>query len=744
VKTLRLTQLVLGAVLASAMPWLAPAVAAAASDVPASCLQSSVDVTCTYTSGDNVFLVPAGVVSIHVQAVGGHGAAAANQAGGFGAIVTGDLDVVPGTALHAVVGGNASRTVGGANGGGTGAYGGTCSSGGSGGGGGGGASDLRMTTNADSRLLVAAGGGGAGCPEYLSGSPGGNAGASADWVFDTDNGGPGQVGCTSPGDPVNCSTGGAAGTGPLYNGNPGMDASGSTGGAGGSGSNPGGGGGGGYYGGGGGGGGGAEGVNVPGNGGGGGGGSNLVPTGGTVALDKTGIGPKVQISYALAAPISFNVATAGSSGSTGMTITFDAAPDAVEAVTLANYDVPGLTLSGTPVLSANTVTIATSTQAAQRYTVTVSNVTSASDATPLTTNTASFTGTAPPPRPSAGVSPASIRFGNVRVGTPSTSQLVTVSAAPGTSELHVGQLAMIGANGIDFGVGADQCSNTTLAAGMSCTALVTFIPQSRGSRTATLQVPDDAADSPQTVSLSGTGVAPVALVTPSSLDFGTVEVGTPSPHRTITVTNTGDAGQDLMITAESLTPANSGFAIVTDHCASIGAVAPNTSCTIELTFTPPAAGARSATLSLTDNAAGSPHTVALTGTGGVPSADLAVSISASPNPVKTGQKVTYTITVLNAGPSTASSILINDSLSSQSTFVSATIIGGTCVTPKLGSSGVVSCSLSSLASGATKPVQIVVTVIAKKTSITNTVTVSAATADPNLANNTASITTRLK
>jgi uncharacterized repeat protein (TIGR01451 family) len=239
-------------------------------------------------------------------------------------------------------------------------------------------------------------------------------------------------------------------------------------------------------------------------------------------------------------------------------------------------------------------------------------------------------------------------------------------------------------------------------------------------------------------------MAPIGQVTPPSIDFGPIVLGTTSGHRTVTVTNTGDTGQNLLLSAETITGPNaSEFAFAGDTCIT-NFIAPGAHCTIDLTLTPAGAGVRSATLTLTDNGIGSPHTVTLTGTGVTPSADLAVSISASPNPVKTGQKVTYTITIYNAGPSTATSILVNDSLSSQSTFVSATINQGSCVTPKAGASGVVSCSFASLASGASQPIQIVVTVIAKKTSITNVVTVSAATADPNLANNTASITTRLK
>ena len=90
----------------------------------------------------------------------------------------------------------------------------------------------------------------------------------------------------------------------------------------------------------------------------------------------------------------FNVASAASKSAVSMSVTFDAPPNAGQATNIANYAVGGLTLSGTPVLVGNTVTIATSGQSAQPYTVTVSNVGRASDGEPLATATANFNGTA--------------------------------------------------------------------------------------------------------------------------------------------------------------------------------------------------------------------------------------------------------------------------------------------------------------------------------------------------------------
>ncbi len=88
----------------------------------------------------------------------------------------------------------------------------------------------------------------------------------------------------------------------------------------------------------------------------------------------------------------FDLAGAVSTGNRQIAITFNAAPTASQAIVLGNYSVPGLTLTGTPSLSANTVTIATSAQLAMPYTVTVSNVSRASDAQALGIATATFTG----------------------------------------------------------------------------------------------------------------------------------------------------------------------------------------------------------------------------------------------------------------------------------------------------------------------------------------------------------------
>ncbi|MDD1751236.1 MAG: hypothetical protein LUO89_15340, partial [Methanothrix sp.] len=118
---------------------------------------------------------------------------------------------------------------------------------------------------------------------------------------------------------------------------------------------------------------------------------------------------------------SFNVASAVSTSTTSFTVTFDAPPTASQATTLANYTVQGLTLTGTPVLSGSTVTITTQAQSATKYTVTVSNVTRASDTEPLATTTADFDGRTP-----FDVSSAQ--------STSAVTMTVTFDAAPNTAQ----------------------------------------------------------------------------------------------------------------------------------------------------------------------------------------------------------------------------------------------------------------------------------------------------------------------
>ncbi len=123
-------------------------------------------------------------------------------------------------------------------------------------------------------------------------------------------------------------------------------------------------------------------------------------------------------------------------------------------------------------------------------------------------------------------------------------------------------------------------------------------------------------------------------------------------------------------------------------------------------------------------------------------ADLLVSLGADKTSVKQGDTLTYTVTVRNFGPDYARNVLVNDTLSSGTVFVSAQSNVGNFRTPAPGQTGVVTWNLGDLANNNQQAAQIKVTVtIRGKTTITNTATVSSTSSDPNPANNTASLTT---
>jgi hypothetical protein len=107
--------------------------------------------------------------------------------------------------------------------------------------------------------------------------------------------------------------------------------------------------------------------------------------------------------------------------------------------------------------------------------------------------------------PVASVSPGALRFDSQTLGTTSPQQTVSLSNTGG-GPLDIAGISFGGEGAADF----SQSGNcpASLAAGASCSITVTFAPGTEGLRRATLSVNDNAADSPQAVSLAGSGVAP--------------------------------------------------------------------------------------------------------------------------------------------------------------------------------------------------------------------------------------------
>jgi uncharacterized repeat protein (TIGR01451 family) len=119
-------------------------------------------------------------------------------------------------------------------------------------------------------------------------------------------------------------------------------------------------------------------------------------------------------------------------------------------------------------------------------------------------------------------------------------------------------------------------------------------------------------------------------------------------------------------------------------------------------------------------------------------ADLAITLTDSPDPVRLGTVLTYTITVTNLGPDTATGVAVADTLPVRTTFVSASASQGSCS----GTSTVI-CDLSSLSAGATATVEILVRPT-RQGRISNSATVEASEVDPDTSNNSATEITRVR
>jgi uncharacterized repeat protein (TIGR01451 family) len=231
------------------------------------------------------------------------------------------------------------------------------------------------------------------------------------------------------------------------------------------------------------------------------------------------------------------------------------------------------------------------------------------------------------------INPTSLDFGNVAVGSPSAEQTVTL-ANTGNASLDVTELTAAAAPFARTATGT--CAATlpiTLAAGASCTLTYTFSPTATGAANQVLTVTSSGTGS-GSITLAGNGVQGNLTITPAAVNFGDVNVGTPSAEQTVTLANTGNTSLDVT----ALTAAAAPFARTgTGTCAAALpiTIAAGESCTLTYTFAPTAVGAASQNLTVTANAPGS-GTIALSGNG------IAGEFSVTPNPVAFGNQLVGT------------------------------------------------------------------------------------------------------
>ena len=204
------------------------------------------------------------------------------------------------------------------------------------------------------------------------------------------------------------------------------------------------------------------------------------------------------------------------------------------------------------------------------------------------------------------VSPTMYAFPNQAIGT---------TSAPATITLSNGQSTPLAISSIQLTAPFSQTNDcgTSLAAGQSCAITITYSPTTTGSHAANLVITDDATNSPQIVAISssvGKGVTTVPVF--GGLYFYNQIVLTQSTPLPVTITN----NQSIPLTIGSIT-STPDYPFTTDCVSSggSGTLAANATCTVQITFYPQAVGKRTGVLTITHNAAGSPITIPLTGTG---------------------------------------------------------------------------------------------------------------------------------
>src|SRR4051812_19803438 len=263
-----------------------------------------------------------------------------------------------------------------------------------------------------------------------------------------------------------------------------------------------------------------------------------------------------------------------------------------------------------------------------------------------------LTGTGLAASSSASVSPTGLSFPDTSVGSGSASQSVTLSNGAGAS-ITLSSIAIAGANAADFTISGSTCF-ASLAASASCSITVVFHPSAPGTRTANLIFTNTASNSPQTVTLSGTGVGTTgnASVSPASISWSSVAVGNRSGQKIASLTNRNTTA--ITISSITFSGANPGdFAVLSKTCGST--LAAGASCTVNIVFGPTATGSRTAALNFNDSDSGSPQAVSLTGLGAVPTIVNPSSLSFGTTAVGSGsasQSATLTnklVTTLTIG-----------------------------------------------------------------------------------------------
>jgi hypothetical protein len=245
-------------------------------------------------------------------------------------------------------------------------------------------------------------------------------------------------------------------------------------------------------------------------------------------------------------------------------------------------------------------------------------------------------------------SPSSIGFGNVQVG--NNQQLSETLTNSGGVNVNISQAAVTGTGFSISGLNLPL----VLAAGQHYTFAVIYAPQSAGNGTGNVSIISDASNPNLAIPLTGTGtaVAPGQLtVAPTTIDFGSVFVGTNSPQPgTLSATGASVTVSSGIVTGSDFVLSGLSFPVT---------IPAGQHVQFTVTFTPQGNDVASGSVSFASDASNSPAIESLTGTGTPPphhTVNLSWTASSSQNiigyniyrGVKSGGPYSKINSVLNA------------------------------------------------------------------------------------------------
>lgn len=208
-----------------------------------------------------------------------------------------------------------------------------------------------------------------------------------------------------------------------------------------------------------------------------------------------------------------------------------------------------------------------------------------------------------PQDPALSLRPGSLNFGDIQVAQFSPEQLVTVSNT-GNQALTMANVRLEASNG--FSIRRNTCTREPLQPSGSCSIGLVFSPQTAGGQSGELIIDSNDPRGSARIYLGGTGIIPAVSaigVTPSQLDFGTVELENASRPQTVTLRNTGD---DVLTIGSIQATGNGDFLSASDgpigeNCAN-RPLQPGQVCRFEVVFLPYVEGDRAAQLTIMSNA----------------------------------------------------------------------------------------------------------------------------------------------